>query len=480
MTMILLALASLSFVILAIWRLDWALLLIIAALPSYLIRFNIAGLPLTWLEIMILIVCAVFVCKNYLTLASNIKANWSKGAIKFRYPFDWEIALFLLVAFGAALTAGGTSAALGIFKAYFFEAIFFYLVLVNVLGNKRENLPKMIWAVAISALGVSLVAWYQGLVDMEFLNPVWSQQNPPRATSFFPYANAVGLYLAPIIVLIVAYIKDLWINCGQKRLYEIIALASIVLMSAFSIYFARSEGAMLGVLLGVVIIGLFSSPSVLRRGSVLRTGAMKIGAIGLLLVLALIMTYPQTRALVYEKATLSDLAGEIRKQQWRETRKMLMSSPQNFFLGVGLSNYPEAVKPFHQEGIFYDFDRDPDFQKNLKASAEYRATHWQPVDVYQYPHNIFLNFWSELGLLGMLLFGWLLLKFLYYASLLYSKTGDFLALGLLASMICVLVHGLVDVPYFKNDLSVLWWLLFAMLATLKLHYERSITKNNRR
>ena len=483
MDMILLAIFSIIFLILAIKRLDWALLLIIAALPSYLIRFNIAGLPLTWLEVMIVTVGLVFVAKNYLKLANNIKINWSKGAIGYRYPFDWEIALFLLVAFGAALVAGGTNStsaglstgALGIFKAYFFEAIFFYLVLVNVLGNKRENLPKMIWAVAISALGVSLVAWYQGLVDMEFLNPVWSQQNPPRATSFFPYANAVGLYLAPIIVLIVAYIKDLWINCGQKRLYEIIALASIVLMSAFSVYFARSEGAMLGVLVGVVIIGLFSSPS-----APLRTGAMKIGVIGLLLALALVMAYPQTSALVYEKATLSDLAGEIRKQQWRETRKMLMSSPQNFFLGVGLSNYPEAVKPFHQEGIFYDFDRDPDFQKNLKASAEYRATHWQPVDVYQYPHNIFLNFWSELGLLGMLLFGWLLLKFLYYASLLYSKTGDFLALGLLASMICVLVHGLVDVPYFKNDLSVLWWLLFAMLATLKLHYERSITKNNRR
>ena len=468
MSLILLAIASILFLILALKRLDWALLLIIAALPSYLIRFNIYGLPTTWLEIMILIVCGVFIAQNYLRLASNIKDNWSRRAIKFRYPFDWEIGLFVLLAFVAMVVSSASNAALGIFKAYFLEAAFFYLVFLNVLGRK-EKLPAVIWALAASALGVSLVAWYQNFVDMEFLNPVWSQQNPPRATAFFPYANAVGLYLAPIIVLIVAYIKGLWINCGQKRLYEIITLTSIVLMSAFSVYFARSEGAMLGVLLGVLIIGLFSSKK-----------AMKVAVIGLVLALALIMAYPQTRALVYEKATLSDLAGEIRKQQWRETRKMLMSSPKNFLFGVGLSNYPAAVKPFHQEGVFFDFDKDADFHKNLKASAEYRATHWQPVDIYQYPHNIFLNAWVELGLLGMLLFGWLLLKFLYYASLLYSKTRDFLALGLLASMICVLVHGLVDVPYFKNDLSVLWWLLFAMLATLKLHYERSITKNNRR
>lgn len=468
MTMILLALASLIFLILAIKRLDWALLVIVAALPSYLLRFNIAGLPTTWLEIMIFIVCTVFVGQNYLRLANNIKINWSKGAIKYRYPFDWEMALLLLIAFVAVLVVSGTTGALGIFKAYFFEAIFFFIVFINVLGQKKD-LPNVVRALAISALGISALGFYQKFVDMEFLNPVWSQQIPARITSFFPYSNAIGLYLAPIVLIILGYVHNLWKSANKYKAWEIVGMLGVAGMSVATIYFARTEGALLGILVGVVVMALLASAK-----------SRKLAIIAGILALMVVGAVPALRSFALEKLTLSDLSGEIRKQQWRETRKMLLSSPQNFLLGVGLSNYPLAVKPFHQEGVFFDFDKDANFEQKLRASAEYRASHWQPVDIYQYPHNIFLNFWTELGLLGMLLFGWLLLKFLYYASLLYSKTGDFLALGMLASMICVLVHGLVDVPYFKNDLSVLWWLLFAMLATLKLHYERSITKNNRR
>jgi len=41
-----------------------------------------------------------------------------------------------------------------------------------------------------------------------------------------------------------------------------------------------------------------------------------------------------------------------------------------------------------------------------------------------------------------------------------SSRRFFLALG--AAMIVLLVHGLVDTPYFKNDLSVLFWLIIGL------------------
>jgi hypothetical protein len=80
----------------------------------------------------------------------------------------------------------------------------------------------------------------------------------------------------------------------------------------------------------------------------------------------------------------------------------------------------------------------------------------------------------------VLIFGWLLIKFWYYASLIYRKRQDMMVLALALAMLAIVIHGLVDVPYFKNDLAVLWWLIIAMLASLKLNYERSIAKNNRR
>lgn len=465
---------ALGFGYMAVRRLDWAMLVIIAALPSYLLRFKVWGLPSTILELMIWLVLAVWLVNNYAKIGSRIKQRWQglasassgQGGVN-RYPFDWEMVVILVVAWLASWVAEDGRAALGIFKAYFFDAIVFYVLYINILGRK-ENLPRVARALGLSAVLVSGVAWYQGLVDMQWLNPVWSQQSPVRATAIFPYANAVGLYLAPIVMILIGYAVSLW-KFARERVLELALIMVALVMSLGSIYWARSEGALVALVVSLVIWGLLVS----QRSRLIILVLLAVG-------LAMVSVRPEAKDWLEEKARLKDLAGEIRKQQWRETKKMLVSDWRKGLLGVGLSGFPRAVKPFHQEGIFFDFDNDPDFQKNLKASTEYRATHWQPVDIYQYPHNIVLNFWVELGLLGVLIFGWLLLKFWYYASLLYSKKGEMMALALGLAMLVMVIHGLVDVPYFKNDLAVLWWLIIAMMASLMIDYERSFAKNNRR
>jgi hypothetical protein len=39
-------------------------------------------------------------------------------------------------------------------------------------------------------------------------------------------------------------------------------------------------------------------------------------------------------------------------------------------------------------------------------------------------------------------------------------------LVLMTGMVAMLVYGLVDVPYFKNDLSVVFWILLALNGIL--------------
>jgi O-antigen ligase len=101
-----------------------------------------------------------------------------------------------------------------------------------------------------------------------------------------------------------------------------------------------------------------------------------------------------------------------------------------------------------------------------------------------YPHNIFLNFWSELGILGALLFCWIIAKFLWQSSRFFWTQKDnperYIALGLMTSMIVIVIHGLVDVPYFKNDLSVLFWISIALIGSLNLKQnEKNSPKINR-
>ena len=46
-------------------------------------------------------------------------------------------------------------------------------------------------------------------------------------------------------------------------------------------------------------------------------------------------------------------------------------------------------------------------------------------------------------------------------------------------MVVIIVHGLVDVPYFKNDLAVMFWALVAMISAQCLtHNKRNETQKH--
>ena len=112
-----------------------------------------------------------------------------------------EIILLLIVALVSAGVAGFTNASLGILKAYFIEPVMFFIVFVNVFKIK-ENRNKIFWALAISAFVVSLVAIYQWL-NGNLLPAAW--QGSGRVTGVFPYPNALGLYLGPMVILLFGF-----------------------------------------------------------------------------------------------------------------------------------------------------------------------------------------------------------------------------------------------------------------------------------
>jgi hypothetical protein len=45
----------------------------------------------------------------------------------------------------------------------------------------------------------------------------------------------------------------------------------------------------------------------------------------------------------------------------------------------------------------------------------------------------------------------------------------YINLGLASAMIATVIHGLVDVPYFKNDLAVIFWLFIALVSIINLN-----------
>jgi hypothetical protein len=487
------------FFFLAWRRLDWAVMILIAALPSYLIRFKILGLPLTLLEVMIWLVFLAWLGRNYQMIIGNLKLKIYnsfkiknlKFKISSRYPFDWEIVLLLMVSLAAVAVGGFTTSAFGIWKAYFFEPALLFIVVINLisaqaraggLAGKNFSLPAFIKGaelilrpLAVSALAVSLVAIYQELTGALIGNPVWAAAEARRVVSFFGYPNAVGLYLGPIIVVLVGWlITIIRINSkpetnfqfpiskqiqNNKSKIKASFLGLVIIISLLSVYFAHSKGAMLGVAAGLAVFGL-------SAGKKIRLATL--AAIALLAIS--VAVYQPARSLAVENITLVNLSGQIRKAGWSDAWRMLKDG--RLISGAGLANYQVAVAPYHTEGIFIKDYKDPDFQRKLVFNQAYRAAHWQPLEIYLYPHSIVLNFWSELGLAGLLLFVWIIIK--YFVMGIWNLFGNlgiaksrYLVIGLICAMVVILVHGVVDAPYFKNDLAAMFWLLLAMMGLIQ-------------
>ncbi len=497
-------------------RLDWAVMFIVAALPFYLIKFKVLGIPFTLLEAMILISFFSWFFfntrfKDFIRGKYGVKNYLAERKKRMVYPFGAELILLLSVSLVSVVVVGFTLGSWGIWKAYFFEPVLLFVLILNAFRNidrkiflfgrgeqtKIPPLPeggqgevgdgwieKIILSLAAGALAVSVLAVIQKFTGLWIDNELWAAAETRRVVSFFGYPNAVGLYLAPIIIILTGYFLSLRAKNFLSReapeaagndearhhgAWKAIFIGLVIFLSALSVYFARCEGALAALLVVLVVLGMLAGKK------------PRLITIGLLLTAAaIIFLNPPLKDYAIKKITLMDLSGQIRRQQWAETWEMLKDG--RIIQGSGLSNYQKAIEPYHQEGIFVN-DGDSDFRRKIVIFDEkYKAEHWQPVEIYLYPHNIILNFWTELGLAGVLLFIWIIGKYFFISIknlLVISKSkiknSKFLFLGLLGAMVAVVIHGLVDVPYFKNDLACLFWIFVAILALVD---KKSMVKEN--
>jgi len=476
---------------LALKRLDFALMLLIFLLPSYQVRFEIFGLPSTLLETMILVCFGIWLLRDFHALQKRISQAWQKKRQAHRYPFDLEIVGVVFISWLGIIAAGFSLAALGIWRAYFFEPILVFLMIYNVLGGNNTNpqktgdlikesiVKKIMWPLTFSVLAVSVVAILQKVGLVPSPENFW-----PRVTGVWTYPNALGLYVGPLVPLLLSFLcleilKFKLQISKQFQTIKILILSLAFLLSLVGLFLASSEGAMIGVLVALAVMFLFWLADKFKKKVFYYFNYFVISIILIFVFfssLVFLFVVPEhkyfnsnsgTVNYITDKSMLKDFSGEVRKQQWRETFSML-SDDGRWLWGAGLSNFKNKVKPYHQEGIFFNKERDEEFrQKIVWWDAQYKAEHWRPVEIYMYPHNILLNFWTELGVIGTALFIWIVGKFIIYCikHLVYStKKEKYFVLGLFGAMIVFVVHGLVDVPYFKNDLSVMFWIFVALLG----------------
>ncbi|MCR4313981.1 MAG: O-antigen ligase family protein, partial [Candidatus Uhrbacteria bacterium] len=338
--------------------------------------------------------------------------------------------------------------ALGVWKAYFVEPMLLFFVVRHELNHNNLTAEKLFEALGVTAIILSVVGVMQWLTGTGLPIP-WDIER--RVTSVFDYPNALGLFLGPVVVigavtLLSPFLARQSLGDGGRSVASDGAKAPMkllwgatVLLSSIAIILAQSEAAIVSVIATLLIAGF------LYR----KTRVLSLSLVVLSIVTTLL--FPP----LFQKLTLQDYSGQVRLSQWSETIVMLQD---HWLLGAGLSGYPTVFDPYHQ------------------------ATH---LEIFQYPHNVVLNIWVELGVLGLVAFGLLAYQVVVLLrgsqrptkQSFHSKIASVASLPRNDEAIAILallqmtIHGLVDVPYFKNDLAILTWILLAIVLT----YARSTT-----
>ncbi|MEI6650415.1 MAG: O-antigen ligase family protein [Candidatus Moraniibacteriota bacterium] len=331
------------------------------------------------------------------------------------------------IVLSSVLSSGMSSQELGAIKSWVvFPAIFGFL-LFQV--TERKELIRMILSFwYASVLVVASVSWLPGVFSAITYDG--------RLMSLFPSPNHLSFFLLPGILIgsyFLAILKSL-------RMQAVSVLATGIIFIA--LYRTQSQGALLSSLFGVSILIITEKYG--KR-------AVKRLLVGSVVLLICISGYLVASG---EWSRLS--TGEIRTPLasrvmiWNAAFSMLRTHP---LFGIGPRNFQDEYLVL---------------QKAFPPYLEWTAPH---------PHDVFLSFWLSGGALSLIGYG-ILIVYTFKNALSGLSLKDpptrmisILSLSLLAAIV---LHGLVDDTYFRNDLSLVFWTVIVLSCVTVADTEKTV------
>lgn len=347
-----------------------------------------------------------------ITVALYVIGRWRGGMRRpLGTPYDLAVIALLVAGAVAVLVASDHRGALGLYRAYFLEPVALFYVAIDLL-RRREHLQQLVVAFAA---GSSAFAVMNLVVFYRALiaNAVYVGQAP---NALYGDANYVAMYLEPPFAIAAGLVI-----LGRTARWRMLGAAWLLIVGA-ALVVTFSKGSYLA----VCVLALVVVITVPRwRIPVLAGG------------LAAMIAVTQVPLMMARLATVSSSLNG-RQELVSATLGMIRDHP---IFGLGLGGY----------------------------SFQFRG-----VTPEVYPHDMWLTFWVEIGVLGVAAFAYVFAALLWRGWRAWPATTGFeraLLWGVLGSLVLWFVHGFVDSPYWKNDFSVEFWIL----AALQLVILRAVT-----
>ncbi|MGI5837081.1 MAG: O-antigen ligase family protein [Chloroflexota bacterium] len=340
---------------------------------------------------------------------------------------DMPIALFLVAALLSLLASEVLRVSLRDLRTLILEPIAAFYLAAWFLRDRRD-ISRLLFALLLGGFAAAGLGLYQYL----FTDHVVAVEGAKRMLGPYLSPNHLGLYMGRTIPIALA------LGLFVPRLRLVAALSVGLLAVALGLTF--SVGAWLATLLAVCVITLlWKKRAILVLAAAV--AALSVAALPLLSIERVSSHFSITRGTSF-----------IRLHLWQSSLQMVRDHP---LLGVGMDNFL-----YHYRGSYI----------MEEAVAEPNLSH---------PHNIVLNFWLQMGVLGIIATGWLLValarSWLHLWRAASQSMDRALLAGIAGAMVDFLAHGMVDNSYFLVDMAFHFWLLAGMLVAIEKCSQRLLS-----
>jgi hypothetical protein len=467
-------------------------------MPLYLWRFSVFGIPSTALEMMIYTLFILWVIRKRKYFLPFFKKDFFVSNFKRRLILNSGIVLLFLGLTIATAQSTDIKTSFGIFKGWFFDPFLFFIVFVSVI-KKREQIALSLASWLLSGAAVSLIGIFY------LLNNELTYDG--RLSAFFLSPNHLAMYLAPAFLIVLFFLLNRR-NLDRKVFSIKYLVLSIFLLIIFvPLYFTYSYGAFLGIFAGAIWLfyktykfyipkrclsflrkqeftAKMNNRLYIERNETKKQSNFKAWRFLKILFFTTFIIFTFITSNKFDQIINSDSRSSFhsRLMIWNAAGEILKDNP---LFGIGPGTFQDAYLSYTN-----------------KFNEPYLE--WAVPQ----PHNIFLAFYLQTGLIGFVGFILILIWFfsrrdaallrLYTVNAallrLYTVNAALLRLYTVDTnvdrdeinristivylpnvlMIYTLIHGLVDTTYWKNDLSLMFWVIVAIAVVSEKNYNNDI------
>lgn len=435
--LLLAAAAALALFVIFYHRPDLGLMLTIFFTPFYLFPVELYRFAFPMAELILLLLAGAWLLRQAVEWARGRQAALNEfpglglaGLLAHITWLDGLVIVYLLLGGLALIGSAQRGPAVTELRVLFIEPALFYLIL-RATSRQSGLLLRLADTLVLAGLTVAVIGLIQFAAGASV---IVAEGGSLRLASVYGSPNNAALFLERALPF--AFIMALVPFDRRRRLFG--GLSALIMLAALAL--TLSAGALfLGVPAALALV------LVLQYG---KRGLLALLALAVVLAGALAVALPSDR--FARLANLSSGTSFFRVRVWQSALQMIADHPVT---GIGLDQF---LYQYRGQYIAPDAWQEPDLS---------------------HPHNLLLDFWLRLGLLGALLLVAVQAAFWARAIRIWRTAGSAfpvrraLVIGTMGSMIGLLVHGLVDNSVFVNDLALVFMLLLAIPASLTLRPE---------